>query len=123
MRRWIATACLVGGLLLGAACCPPAATTGPAWPKSAGAQGDIDRDEPDAWQQDGGTSVDPTDPDTTSNIENARLGPPPTASDDEDVAWGEVDWDEDDDEAVEVDGEGDDDSGATVDGGELVIEL
>ena len=95
---------LVALLLTG--CCAHA-PAGPAWPKSAGPQGDVDRSKPDAWQEDGGDGVDQTEFGPASEVEGARLGPPDEPAED--------DADEDADDA--------DDDDLEVDGGEWVIEL
>ena len=126
----IARVCGAALIVWASACCP-AASTGPAWPKSAGPQGDLDRDEKDAWQADGGTSLEPEDPATSRTIEGARLGPPPVPVEEEAYPGWTGETDDDDDDDGDDDGDTDDDDDVdldelletVVDGGELVIEL
>jgi hypothetical protein len=107
---------LVGVATLWFGACCAAAPAGAAWPASAGRTGDVDRDAPEAWREDGGTSVEPDDPATSAMVEQARLGPPPSPPDDE-VIWGEVDGDLDD--SADLDG----DVEITFDPDEMIFDL
>lgn len=110
---------LLAAAWLGLGACCATSTAGAAWPASAGPRGDVDREAADAWREDGGTSVEPVDPSTSSMVEQARLGPPPSPTDDADISWGEPDDADAEDTSAEVDG----DVEITFDPDEMVFDL